>query len=345
MPLILLLITIVFMPAALACTDFQIKSSDHTIITARSMEWGDEINSKLRICPRQEKHAGVTPSGQKGLSWQSKYGYVGVDCYGRDTVIDGINEKGLSVGGLWFPGAIYQQISPGQSEKTISALDLCAWMLGNFATVAEAKSALNSIVVWAEEEPEIKTIPTLHFALHDALGENAVIEFVDGQRKCYDNPNGVLTNAPSFDWHLTNLCNYLMVRPDNPEPVTIGDTVLAPPGQGGGFMGIPGDWTPASRFVRTTAMLRFAKTVPDKTQAIILAQHILNAVDIPLGSVRPDNGNIVHSDYTQWALIKDLTNKIFYYRSYDNMQLRSIDLKRIDFDHPPALNIPIASNQ
>ena len=333
MPLIifLLVISMYFIPSALACTDFEIKSTEGTVVTGRSMEWGTDMKSQLRTYPRQEKRQSQAPDGRPGLSWQSQYGYVGANCYGRDMVIDGMNEKGLSVGGLWFPGAIYPKVSPEQYKKAINVLDLSDWILGNFATINEVKFGLKDVIIWAEDAPEIKGVPTIHLALHDATGKNAVIEFVDGKLNFYDNPNGVLTNAPSFDWHLTNLCNYLMLDPANPKPVTIGSTVLTPPGQGSGFLGLPGDWTPPSRFIRTTAMLRYAKPVANAADGINLAEHILNAVDIPLGAVRPENKNIDFSDYTQWALIKDLTNKVLYFRSYKNMQLQAIDLKKIDF--------------
>lgn len=236
---------------------------------------------------------------------------------------------------------MYPYVQPEQFAKSINVLDLTDWMLGNFATTTEIKSALSDIGIYAQTEPEIQSMPTIHFALHDERGVNAVIEFDHGELKFYSNPNGVLTNAPSFEWHMTNLCNYLMLNPANPKTVTIDGTILHPPGQGSGFMGIPGDWTPPSRFVRTTAMLRYAKSVDNAKDAVNLAEHVLNAVDIPLGNIRPSSGNIDQSDYSQWALIKDLTNKVLYYRSYKNLQLQAIDLKQIDFS-PGAKNESIS---
>ena len=231
--IILLISIIAFMPPVFACTDFQIKANDGAIITARSMEWGVDMQSQLHIYPRHGGAGSWTcgPGGSYGASWVKQYGYVGADCYKRDMVIDGMNEKGLSVGGLWFPGAVYQNPNPEQHKDAINVLDLSGWMLAQFATIDEVKFALKNIVVFAQREPEIKAIPTIHFALHDAQGKNAVIEFIDGKLQFYDNPNGVLTNAPSFDWHMTNLCNYLMLSPDNPRPITVGNTVLAPPGR------------------------------------------------------------------------------------------------------------------
>ena len=323
---------ILFGQSVNACTDFQIKSKDGVIIVGRSLEWGADMKSQLRFHSRQEKFQSDAPSGRPGLEWRSKYGYVAADCYGLNVCIDGMNEEGLSVGGLWFPGAEYPNVFQS-ATKALNVIDMGDWILGNFADVDEMKSALINVHVWGKGMPQLKgSLPTMHFALHDVRGHNAVIEFTNGHMKVYENPNGVLTNAPSFDWHLTNLRNYLSINPANPKPVMIEGTVLAPPGQGSGFLGIPGDWTPPSRFVRTTTMLHFAKPPFDAASGVNLAEHILNSVDIPLGDIRPEGGDLSESDYTQWILIKDLSNKILYFRSYRHLNLKSIDLKKINFE-------------
>jgi choloylglycine hydrolase len=146
----------------------------------------------------------------------------------------------------------------------------------------------------------------------------------------YDDQIGILTNAPTFDWHMTNLRNYLMGRADNPQPVAAAGTVLAPPGQASGFLGIPGDWTPPSRFVRTAARRLFASKTDTATDTVNLVAHILNAVDIPKGTVRDTVGNQNFSDYTQWVVIEDLSNRKLYFRSYDNLSMRMIDIKRLN---------------
>ena len=105
---------------------------------------------------------------------------------------------------------------------------------------------------------------------------------------------------------------------------------MAPVGQGSGFLGIPGDWSPPSRFVKTATYLRFAKETANSLEAVNLAEHFLNAVDIPLGEVR-DPGKDT-GDYTQWVVIKDLTQKVFYFRSYGDLVLKMIDLKKLNFD-------------
>ncbi len=289
------------------------------------------MHSNLVVHPRLEKVATTASNGKPGLCWTSKYGFVAANSYGLDVTVDGMNEHGLSYSALWLPGSSYQAVKPGEEPDSIPVLQLGTWILGNFQSVDDAVKSTDKLKVWAPLQREIGIVPTLHVALHDATGRSAVLEFVDGEKKIYDNPNGVLTNAPTFDWHKTNLRNYIHLNAENPEPLVVAGTVLSPPGQGGGFLGIPGDWTPPSRFVRTTAMIAFARPVKDGGSAVNLAQHILNAVDIPKGAVRASIEGKTHTDYTQWVLIKDLTGKRLYFRGYDNTALRYVDLQKVDF--------------
>ncbi len=109
-----------------------------------------------------------------------------------------------------------------------------------------------------------------------------------------------------------------------------GNAVLAPPSQGSGGHGLPGDWTSPSRLLRAWTMQRFAKPAKDAAAGVNLAAHILNAVDIPLGDIRPADNTFKENDYTQWITIKDLKNKVLYFRTYENLMLRSVDLKKLD---------------
>lgn len=314
-----------------ACTDFLLKTTDGTSIVGRSMEWGADLQSHVWLHGRGESRSSTTPDGKTGATWKSKYGYLGVDADNLPLAVDGMNESGLSMGMLWLPGTVYQDVSSTKPAAVLSLLDLGHWILGNFKTVDEVKSAIADMRIWSPKLADWGGTPTAHLALHDGQGNSAVIEFIDGQQKIYDNPGRVLTNAPTFDWHTTNICNYIRLSAANAQPATLRGTVLAPPGQGGGFLGIPGDWTPPSRFVRATAMLAFAKAAKDSPAGVNLGLHVLNAVDIPLGDVREATGELNHSDYTQWIVVKDLTNRVFYFRSYDNLTLRAIDLKKLNF--------------
>ncbi len=158
----------------------------------------------------------------------------------------------------------------------------------------------------------------------------------------YDAPLGVITNSPTFDWHMTNLRNYVNFSLSNVPPVKLGPVTLQPFGQGSGMLGMPGDFTPPSRFVRAVA---FSQSVfPSKTgdDAVLEAFHILNNFDIPKGAAREhekdEHGNIV-ADYTIWTSANDLKAKRFYFRTYDNSQIRMVDLTKMNPDGKDIINI------
>jgi choloylglycine hydrolase len=216
-------------------------------------------------------------------------------------------------------------------KRAINAGGLCGWILGNFRTVDEVKKAIREVRVWASVVPELNVAPPVHFAVHDAEGNNIVIEFIKGEVNIYDNPIGVMTNAPTFDWHLTNLRNYVNLTSQNAGPLTVKDTTLTPTGNGSGMLGVPGDWTPPSRFVRAVMFVHFADPVKSALDGVGLAAHILNTVDIPHGTIAEKGNDSPLVDYTQWVEIKDLTNRVLYVRDYKDLSLRAIDLKRLDF--------------
>jgi choloylglycine hydrolase len=319
--------------ASFACTDFQIKATDGSVIIGRSMEFAMDVKSMIFLQARGTKVEGGSPDGKAGLTWVSKYGFVALNTFGlEDVVIDGINEAGLSFGGLWLPGTKYQAVSEEETDRAISIGNLGAWILGNFKATEEVKQAIRKLRIWGSIVPELNMEPPMHVAVHDAAGNNIVIEFIEGKINVYDNPLGVMTNAPTFDWHLTNLRNYVNLDCQDAEPLEISGLTLRPTGHGSGMLGIPGDSTPPSRFVRAAMFVHFAEPVENAGKGVSLAAHILNTVDIPHGEIKGKTEGLPVEDYTQWIVIKDLTNKVLYVRDYDNLTLRSVDLKKLKFE-------------
>ena len=316
-----------------ACTDFQIKSTDGSIVIGRSMEFAQEMGSRICVHARGEEGYSESSEGKKEFTWRNKYGYISIDAFGLEyVVVDGINEEGLSFGALWLPGTQYQSVSEKERAKAINVGQVGAWILGSFKETDEVKRAIKEVRVWCDVVPEINKVPPLHFAIHDAKGNNIVIEFIEGEVKIYDNPIGVMTNAPPFEWHIDNLRNYINLDCLNSGPQTIRGVVLMPTGSGSGMHGIPGDWTPASRFVRAALFMHFANPVKNAQEGVNLAAHILNSVDIPYGDIKTGTEGPQIDDYTQWTVIKDLTNKVLYVRDYNNLSLRSVDLKKLKFE-------------
>jgi len=312
-----------------ACSDFQIKAKDGTIVIGRSMEFPIDLHSNAVIVPRARKFTSIDDKGVKGISWVNKYGFLGIDAFNvKNAFLEGFNEKGLAFDALMFSGAKYQ---PAVPEKFVTISDFGAWVMGNFATVDEVKEALPKINVAGISLKEANGELYLHVALHDASGKNLVIEFINGKVKVYDNPLGVMTNRPDFPWQLNNLRNYINLDAHDRKERMVNGLKIEPTGVGSGMLGLPGDWTPPSRFVRVALCVDAALPTENAQEAVNLAQHILNVVDIPKGVVKENPEPFVTLEgYAQWVVIKDLTNKILYYKTYENTSLKKIDLKSFD---------------
>jgi choloylglycine hydrolase len=263
--------------------------------------------------------------------------------------VDGMNEVGLAAEALYLPNETqYQTVADGNEKQGLPYLRFIDWVLGNFKTVDEVKKALTAVFVIDQQIPQTKgMVFPLHFNITDSTGKSIVVELVNGKMHLYDNEIGVMTNAPTYDWQLTNLRNYVHLSPTTPKPVIAAGITFVATGQGSGMLGLPGDISPPSRFVKISVLLATAFKPADAVSALNLAQHIINDVDIPLGFVR-EGGDInqATNESTEWIVFKDLTNKIFYYRTYSDTTLRAVDLSKVNFaPNAPQRKMPITSKQ
>lgn len=334
-----------FAQSAQACTSFLLRTSDGGAVYGRTMEFGFQLTSEAIVVPRQFPFAATGPGGKPGLVWTSRYAAVGLNAYGVTVLTDGMNEKGLAGGILYFPGyAGYSDPAKTDPAKALAPWEFLTWALTSFATVAEVKGALARVAIIDIAQPNLGTTPPFHYALHDASGASLVIEPVNGTLKVYDNPLGVMTNAPTFDWHLTNLKNYVKVSPVNAEAVTIDGQTISSFGQGSGLLGIPGDPTPPSRFIRALGYTISVRKLPSGEQSVRLAEHILNDFDIPMGFIQPGKDEQTPMEYTQWSTIADLTTKRYYVKTYEDQVLRGIDLKSFNLDAKTVTSAPLKPN-
>ncbi len=336
-------------PTVQACTGIRLIAEDGTVIHARTMEFAIDIHSDVMMIPRGYARTGTTPDGKEGLKWKAKYASVGANGVGLPVLFDGLNEKGLAAGTFYFPtSAGYMPYTAADAGKTIAQWEVGSWILENFASVEEVKANIGNIVVPAVVFGGWGFAPEAHYIVHDAAGKSMVIEYVGGKLNVYDNPLGVITNSPTFDWHMTNLRNHVNFSMTNVPPVQLGSVKLLPFGQGSGMLGMPGDFTPPSRFVRAVA---FSQSVlPSKTgaDAILEAFHILNQFDIPKGAAREnekdEHGNIL-ADYTIWTAASDLKSKRYYFRTYENSQIRMVDLMKMNLDAKDMVKISMKGGE
>ena len=332
-----------------ACTGIRLTAQDGTVVYARTLEFGIDIHSDVLVVPRGYARIGTTPDGKEGLTWKTKYASTGLNGVGLPFLFDGLNEKGLAAGTFYFPtSAGYMSYKAADAGKTMAIWEVGSWLLENFASVEEVKANIGKIVVPTVVFAGWGFAPEAHLVVHDASGKSIVIEYVGSKLNVYDNPLGVITNSPAFDWQMTNLRNYVNFSMTNVPPVKLGSVTLEPFGQGSGMLGLPGDFTPPSQFVRAVAFSH--SVLPSKTghDAILEAFHVLNQFDIPKGAAREhekDAHSNVLADYTLWTSASDLKTKRYYFRTYDNSQIRMLDLMKMDLDAKDIVKMSIKGEE
>jgi len=330
-----------------SCTSFIIKTQDGSPIYGRTMEWGAfDLESDLVLIPKNSAFTSELGGGKQGIAWRNKFGFVAINAVKKPFVMDGMNETGLTLGVLYFPGfAEYQQIETDKVSVTMSNVDLSAYILGQFETVGEIKTALPKLrIIHNTEIDKAFGAPSpLHLIVTDNTGASIVIEYVEGKLNIHDNKIGVMTNSPTYDWQVLNLRNYPQLRPyGGPTTNHIGDVSLAPFGAGSGMIGLPGDVTPPSRFVRAVAFT--STTIPPETieAGINEASRILNNFDIPRGLVREgESTENYHLNFTQWSTIGDIKNKRYFWWTEHNRRMRMVDLKELNFKGSKTSRIPL----
>lgn len=334
---------ILFPSASSACTSICLIADDGTAVCGRTMEWGTfDLNSRVAIVPRGHEFSSETLDGKKGLTWKTRYGAVALDMIGKDCFADGLNEKGLAVNYLYLPGiSEYQSYDPSKAEISMGPALMATYVLTQFATSDEVKKGMGRVRVVAIPEPALGGAPApMHLMVTDKSGKVIVIEYLEGELKIRDNPVRVLTNAPSFDWHLTNLSNYVNLSVVPYPPKKIGDLTVEPSGGGSGLLGIPGDITPPSRFVRAVAQTMLARKTPDGPETIYEIFRIMDNFNHPLSTGEGTVTELQKQDgmrsSTIWTSAIDTGSLVYYYHTQHNRKVRMIDLKRIDFTQSKA---------
>jgi choloylglycine hydrolase len=334
---------------AAACTSFVLDSADGGKVYGRTMEFGLDLASQIIIVPRKLAITGTGPSGAaaSGLPWTTKYAVAGANGLGLPIVIDGVNEAGLAGGLLYLPNvAVYQDVAPNDAKTSIASYELLLYTLTSFATVAEARAGIEKIKVNRSPQPVFKMPVPVHMTLHDATGASIVVEYVEGVLHIHDNPTSIMTNAPTFDWHITNLNNYLGLSVTDPAPRKIGGIELAPPSTGTGMLGIPGDMSSPSRFVRAFLYAHAAPQEKTSDQAVLTAFHLLNNFDIAPGTIRTEagskaGGGVAAIETTEWMAVSDLKKLRFYIRTYDGYDTQMVDLKAAKVNAPVIVFVPL----
>lgn len=331
-----------------ACTGIQLTNKDGSIVSGRTVEFGIKIDTSVALVPRGYAFTGKTPAGD-GMTYTAKHAAVGMIAYTDVKLMDGINDAGLVAGAFYLPTfAEYTPVTSANQSKGLSPVDFPNWLLTQFATVDEVRKAIEAgdavitptvLAGWGAAPPPF------HYVVYDKTGASIVIEPIGGKLIVHDNPLGVVTNSPTFDWHMTNLRNYITLNPNNVPAGKIGKLELQAFGMGNGMFGLPGDFSPPSRFVRAAMFSANAVPSDNVDEGVAHVFHILNNFDLPKGIARTNEDGTVSADYTQMTTARDPQNLRFYYKGYDDQTIRLVDMKQLDLDAKDIKIFPTSSTQ
>ncbi|KAA0969056.1 linear amide C-N hydrolase [Aureimonas fodinaquatilis] len=269
-------------------------------------------------------------------------------------VLEGLNDKGLTFSLLSYPSAAGPQKTVEATRAILSASDLGNWALGQFGTVAEVKAALADQPVMLQALALLGgVVSPFHYVVHDAGGAALVIEFDKGVMSVYDNPVGVMTNGPRFDWHLTNLDNYTFLTNVDRSSATFGDYKATQPDSGIATAGLPASNTSVGRFVRAVYYAQYAEKAATPDEAVCTLAHVMNNFDRPRGVTidypeqggghlevegLSDTGSAAYAtEFTCWTSLSDLARRQFYIRDYKSLNFLRIDLDSLIGQNAPAI--------
>lgn len=355
------------------CTNFllavptvpAVQGNPTQFISTRCMELTGGLATNLYLVPAQQTFP-IVANQSKG--WTGSYGFVGLgdpqSMAKTPCFVDGINEVGLSCAALWLPGTQYPSSA---SSNPLEFCDIAAWAMSQFATVTEVVAALADVNVIGPAVGVQGYLP-LHFIATDATGASVVIEFIGGAMNVYPpdyangaTSDGVLTNAPPYDWQRVNLSSYVHLSVEGAGTSISNDS--GPP-VGSGLLGLPGDIMSASRFVKAATFRQGFGLLPDdgagwlptpatagatgSTQTIVnVALQMVQMIQAtPYGTalLSPTHPSLPQQphphlkarapsvgDWTMWQVARDHTNFVYYYSTAFNSIVQKVDLASVDF--------------
>lgn len=316
------------------CTAITYKTADAYFGRTLDIEcsYGEEVIVTPRNFALDFRHTGAQ---------KSHYAIIGMGTVreGYPLYYDAANEHGLGMAGLNFPtNAYYFPLQEG--KENVTPFEFILYLLGRCKTVKEARECLSCINLCNTPFSAELPLSPLHWMIADK-DESIVVESTADGLHIYENPVGVLTNNPPFSYHLLHLCDYMTLSNDPPE-VRLGKDFLAPYSRGMGAMGLPGDFSSASRFVRAAFVRENAVCDSDENASVLQFFHILGAVEQVRGCVVLDDGKYELTAYTSCI---NLSRGICYYTTYQNRAISAVDLYKCNLDEKTLCRFPLQAKQ
>ena len=303
----------------------------------RTLDYEFSYGDEVTITPR-----GYAFAFRHAERLDHPYAMIGMAHVAQDYPLyyDAMNEKGLCMAGLNFVGnAAYADVIPGR--ENVAQFELIPYLLVQCASVAEARDRLARLNLVGTPFSAQLPAAQLHWLLADQHQAVVIESMADGLH-IYDNPVGVLTNNPPFPQQLFQLNNYMNLSPRQPENRFAPQLPLAPYSRGMGALGLPGDLSSASRFVRVAFTQMNAVSGDSEAESVSQFFHILGAVEQQRGCCEVRDGQYEITLYTSCC---NAARGIYYYTTYENRQITAVDMHRENLNGSALIRYPLITEQ
>lgn len=316
------------------CTAVTYYTKDHYF--GRNLDLEYSYQETVTITPRNYPF-----SFRKAAPMPQHYAMIGMAMVsdGYPLYYDAINEYGLSMAGLNFPGNAVYQPENAQADN-ITPFEFIPWILGQCKTVTEAEALLNRINLTDISFSAQFPLSPLHWIIADQKRSITAEPLSEGLR-VYENPIGILTNNPPFDYHMHNLKNYLNLTKEEPTNRFAPGIDLTPYSRGMGAMGLPGDLSSASRFIKAAFTKLNSRSADTESAGISQFFHILGSVAQQDGCVKVGNGY----EKTVYSSCCNMDKGIYYYTTYENSQITGIRMHSTDLNGCILTTFPLVKEQ
>lgn len=295
----------------------------------RNLDFEYSFNEKVIVTPR---------NFQFRFSKEEHYAIIGmgVESENYPLYFDAANEKGVCMAGLNFPdNCVYQKEKEGC--KNIPSYDFISYILASCKDMNEVRKILKNINI--TDTPFSENLPPspLHWII-SFKGESVVVESVKEGIKIYENPIGVLTNNPPFGYHISNLSNYMNLSAAPPQNRFAPDTHIEAYSRGMGAMGLPGDLSSSSRFIRAAFMKLNSPCEDNEPSAVAQFFHILDCVKQIKGANRLENNEY---EITLYSSCINADRGVYYYKTYQNPTVNAVDMNKVELSGKTLKTFPL----
>ena len=338
------------------CTSLLYTDKNGNNYLGRTLELDVDETYVITYVPKGQEFSSDVP-GHDATTYTAKHPFLAVTAPARMPtadaplsandlkVVEGLNLAGVSVSLLAYPTAGGVAEAAATTNALLEATDIGSWVLANFGTVAEVKEALRQQQVNLTRIALVGDLPfPFHIVVHDASGASIVVEWQNGTETVHDNPVGVMTNGPDFQWHLTNLSNWTHLTNVDVSSSTFGSLEVKQPDSGIATAALPGSNTSVGRFIRALFYAKYTEKAADANGGRLALARIMDNFDRPRGAtIDPKTGaegmsfqgqsrgdeDAAPTEYTCWTNLSDLSESRFLLRTYDAFGYTSFDLAKL----------------